>query len=70
MTTAHMDGQVTAPGDAYRALLAVSEALVSHRDSSARSSSPGPALQVPLGDVEIGSQKSEVRSQRSEVRNQ
>src|SRR5437667_5790989 len=35
MTTAHRDGQVTAPGDAYRALLAVSEALVSHRDLSA-----------------------------------
>ena len=35
MTTAHMDGQVTAPGDAYRALLAVSEAIVSHRDLSA-----------------------------------
>ena len=35
MTTAHRDGQVTAPGDAYRALLAVSEAIVSHRDLSA-----------------------------------
>ncbi|TMQ33722.1 MAG: hypothetical protein E6K70_11580 [Planctomycetota bacterium] len=29
--------------------------------------SPGPALQVPLGDVEIGSQKSEVRGQKSEI---
>jgi formate hydrogenlyase transcriptional activator len=29
-----MDGQVTARGDAYRALLAVSEAIVSHRDLS------------------------------------
>ena len=35
MTTAHMDRQVTAPGDAYRALLAVSESIVSHRDLSA-----------------------------------
>src|SRR5437870_3918620 len=35
MTTAHLDGQVTARGDAYRALLAVSEAIVSHRDLSA-----------------------------------
>src|SRR5713226_6234552 len=35
MTTAHMNGQVTAPGDVYRALLAVAEAIVSHRDLSA-----------------------------------
>ena len=35
MKTAHRDGQVTASGDAYRALLAVSEAIVSHRDLSA-----------------------------------
>src|SRR5712691_13236105 len=35
MTTAHIDGQVTAGGDAYRALLAVSEAIASHRDLSA-----------------------------------
>ena len=32
MTSAHFDGQATAPGDAYRALLAVSEAIASHRD--------------------------------------
>ena len=32
MTSAHLDGQATATGDAYRALLAVSEATVSHRD--------------------------------------
>src|SRR5437868_1977375 len=126
MTTAHTDGQVTAPGDAYRALLAVSEAIVSHRDlsalfhelagrlhqvarfdhlalhlyeaesgtmrlhvlepsepavpssatpgratsgrcktsSSAVILSPGPALQIPPGDLEVRDQKSEVRSQR------
>src|SRR6476660_9597780 len=32
MTSAHLDGQATAPGDPYRALLAVSEVIVSHRD--------------------------------------
>ena len=32
MTTAHTDGQATATSDPYRALLAVSEAIVSHRD--------------------------------------
>jgi hypothetical protein len=32
MTSAHLDGQATATGDAYRALLAVSEASVSQRD--------------------------------------
>ena len=32
MTSAHHDGQATATGDAYRALLAVSVATVSHRD--------------------------------------
>ena len=32
MTSAHLDGQATATGDAYRALLAVSAATVSHRD--------------------------------------
>ena len=32
MTSAHSDGQATATGDPYRALLAVSEAIVSHRD--------------------------------------
>ena len=63
MTTAHMDGQVTAPGDAYRALLAVSEALVSHRDSSARSSSRrGRPCRFPWGMW-----GSEVRSQNSEL---
>ena len=35
MTSAHFDGQATATGDRYRALLAVSEAIVSHRDLSA-----------------------------------
>ena len=35
MTRAHFDGQATATGDPYRALLAVSEAIVSHRDLSA-----------------------------------
>ncbi len=35
MTTAHIDGQATATGDLHRALLAVSEAIVSHRDLSA-----------------------------------
>jgi formate hydrogenlyase transcriptional activator len=35
MTSAHPHGQPTAPGDAYRALLAVSEAIVAHRDLSA-----------------------------------
>ena len=66
MTTAHMDGQ----GDAYRALLAVSEALVSHRDSSARSSSRrGRPCKFPLGmwRSEVRSQKSEVRGQKSEI---
>ena len=32
MTRAHFDGQATAAGDAYRALLGVSEVIVSHRD--------------------------------------
>jgi formate hydrogenlyase transcriptional activator len=32
MTGAHGDGQAAATGDRYRALLAVSEAIVSHRD--------------------------------------
>jgi hypothetical protein len=32
MTSAHLDGQATATGDAYRPLLAVSEATVSHHD--------------------------------------
>ena len=35
MITVHRDGQVTAREDAYRALLAVSEAIVSHRDLAA-----------------------------------
>ena len=35
MTSDHFDGQATATGDRYRALLAVSEAIVSHRDLSA-----------------------------------
>ena len=35
MTAAHVDGQATASGEPYRALLAVSEAIVSHRDLSA-----------------------------------
>jgi formate hydrogenlyase transcriptional activator len=35
MKSAHIDGQATAPGDPYRALLAVSEAIVAHRDLSA-----------------------------------
>src|SRR5271156_4087849 len=35
MTAAHVDGQATATGEPYRALLAVSEAIVSHRDLSA-----------------------------------
>ena len=35
MTGAHFDGQATAAGDRYRALLAVSEAIVSHRDLAA-----------------------------------
>ena len=35
MSAAHSDGQATAAGDRYRALLAVSEAIVSHRDLSA-----------------------------------
>ena len=35
MTAAHGDGQATASGEPYRALLAVSEAIVSHRDLSA-----------------------------------
>ena len=32
MTAAHSDGQATATGEPYRALLAVSEAIVAHRD--------------------------------------
>jgi formate hydrogenlyase transcriptional activator len=32
MTSPHFDGQATATGDRYRALLAVSEAIASHRD--------------------------------------
>jgi formate hydrogenlyase transcriptional activator len=35
MTAAHVDGPATASGEPYRALLAVSEAIVSHRDLSA-----------------------------------
>ncbi len=35
MTSADLDGQAAAPDDRYRALLAVSEAIVSHRDLSA-----------------------------------
>ena len=35
MTSAHSDAQATGGGDRYRALLAVSEAIVSHRDLSA-----------------------------------
>src|SRR5580704_9520718 len=35
MTSADLDGQATAVDDRYRALLAVSEAIVSHRDLSA-----------------------------------
>src|SRR5277367_5803707 len=35
MTSAHSDGSATTTGDKYRALLAVSEAIVSHRDLSA-----------------------------------
>jgi formate hydrogenlyase transcriptional activator len=35
MTSAPFDGQAAASGDRYRALLAVSEAIVSHRDLSA-----------------------------------
>ena len=35
MTSDHLDGQATATGDRYRALLAVSEAIVAHRDLSA-----------------------------------
>ena len=35
MTSTHLDGQATASYDPYRALLAVSEAIVSHRDLSA-----------------------------------
>src|SRR5262245_61836613 len=33
MTSAHLDGQATATGDNYRALLAVSEATVSYREA-------------------------------------
>ena len=36
MTSAHRDGQATATGDAYRALLAVSEAINSNRELTAR----------------------------------
>ena len=35
MTAAHVDGPATASREPYRALLAVSEAIVSHRDLSA-----------------------------------
>jgi len=35
MTGAHLDGQAAATGDRYRSLLAVSEAIASHRDVSA-----------------------------------
>src|SRR5271169_3835347 len=35
MTAAHVDGPATASGEPYLALLAVSEAIVSHRDLSA-----------------------------------
>jgi hypothetical protein len=35
MTSAPLDGQATAACEAHRALLAVSEAIVSHRDLSA-----------------------------------
>ena len=35
MTSPRFDGQATATSDLYRALLAVSEAIVSHRDLSA-----------------------------------
>src|SRR5437773_11322934 len=35
MTSSRSDGQATATGDRYQALLAVSEAIVSHRDLSA-----------------------------------
>src|SRR5271168_1415946 len=35
MTAGHVDGPATASGEPYRALLAVSEAIVSHRDLSA-----------------------------------
>src|SRR6202051_5409660 len=35
MAAAHSDGQVTGTGEPYRTLLAVSEAIVSHRDLSA-----------------------------------
>jgi formate hydrogenlyase transcriptional activator len=35
MTAAHADGQATASGDPYRALLAVSQAIVSHRHLAA-----------------------------------
>jgi hypothetical protein len=35
MTSTDLDGQGSAPGDRYHALLAVSEAIVSHRDLSA-----------------------------------
>jgi hypothetical protein len=34
MESTPLDGQATAIGDQYRALLAVSEAIVSHRDLS------------------------------------
>ena len=35
MTIAHSDGQATASSDPYRALLAASEAIISHLDLSA-----------------------------------
>jgi len=33
MTSAHLDGQATATGEAYQALLAVSEATVSYHEA-------------------------------------
>jgi hypothetical protein len=44
MTSADLDGQAAAPDDRYRPLLAVSEAIVSHRDLSASFATPGLAL--------------------------
>jgi transcriptional regulator with GAF, ATPase, and Fis domain len=35
MTSAHLDGEATATGGSYRALLAVSEATISHRELAA-----------------------------------
>ena len=34
MTNAHVDGQATTTGDRYQTLLAISEAIISHRDLS------------------------------------